>query len=80
LLPPLLPLPFLFMYNTAEDVEVVEGAFNGANAKASQEGAFDDANRNKTVAVAVAVAVAALITVLLRLLLLVVLVKDSILR
>jgi hypothetical protein len=51
-----LPPPvFLSMHKVVEvddDVDVVKAP--GANAKASQEGTFDDTNRSKTVAVAVA--------------------------
>jgi hypothetical protein len=59
----LLPPVFLSMCNTTDDVEVevTPPREEGANAKASQEGTFDDAKRSKTVAVAVA----ALITVLM---------------
>jgi hypothetical protein len=60
-------------YDVEGEVKVPPLFEEGASAKASQEGTFDDANRNKTVAVAVA----ALITVLLLVWLLLVLVEEA---
>lgn len=66
------------MYKVVDEVKKVDDVkaplLEGANAKASQEGTFDDANRNKTVAVDIA----ALSTVLVLLLVLVLVEKDFI--